>query len=127
MNCLKKIYLLFLVAVMISCGDDSAPENPNPEPVSIIPTEGFESPLSYDGMTLVWADEFEGSIINEDDWTFELGTGRNGWGNFEAQAYRQENATFLDGNLVIEAKRESFSGSDYTSTRIKTEGKQVLC
>jgi beta-glucanase (GH16 family) len=88
-----------------------------------LPTTGFISPESYEGYQLVWRDEFEGDEISE-DWTFEIGTGSNGWGNNELQYYRRENTTVKDGLLVIEAKRENFSGRQYTSSRIVTQGKQ---
>ncbi len=68
----------------------------------------------------VWSDEFNGSISN--DWVFETGAG--GWGNNELQYYRRENATVSNGNLVMTAKRESFGGSNYTSVRMKTQGKK---
>jgi beta-glucanase (GH16 family) len=71
---------------------------------------------------IVWQDEFNNGI--SPDWSFETGTGSNGWGNHELQYYRQENATVENGNLVIRAKRESFGGANYTSARMKTQGKK---
>jgi beta-glucanase (GH16 family) len=70
---------------------------------------------------LVWQDEFTNSISA--DWVFETGNA-DGWGNKELQYYRRENATVEDGKLVITAKRESFGGYNYTSTRMKTLGKK---
>ena len=73
---------------------------------------------------LVWSDEFTGSTINSANWSFETGGG--GWGNNELENYtnRPENARISNGVLVIEARRESFGGSAYTSARMKTQGKQ---
>ncbi|MBC7485258.1 MAG: RICIN domain-containing protein [Cytophagaceae bacterium] len=68
----------------------------------------------------VWSDEFNGSI--GPDWVFETGAG--GWGNNELEYYRQENATVQNGNLVMTAKRESFGGANYTSVRMKTQGRK---
>jgi beta-glucanase (GH16 family) len=68
---------------------------------------------------LVWADEFTNGI--SDAWTFEIGTGNNGWGNNELQFYRAENAAVVDGMLEITAKAENFGGMNYTSTRMKTQ------
>lgn len=85
---------------------------------------GYESPLTYTGYTLNWQDEFDGTSLDEATWTYETGTGDNGWGNFEQQHYRRENAGVESGNLVITAKEESFEQSDYTSARIITQGKQ---
>ena len=83
-----------------------------------IPTEGFESPMSYPGYDLAWNDEFNSTTLSN-DWTFEIGAG--GWGNDELQYYRPENTELKEGALVITAKKESFSGSQYTSSRIITE------
>lgn len=69
---------------------------------------------------LVWQDEFNNGISG--DWVFETGAG--GWGNNELQYYRRENATVENGQLVITAKRESFGGANYTSTRMKTQGRK---
>ena len=89
-----------------------------------IPETGFASPESYEGMALVWQDEFEGTELDINSWTFETGTGSNGWGNNELQYYREENTTLEDGYLIITAKEEAFEGKNYTSSRIKTQGKQ---
>lgn len=91
-----------------------------------IPNDGFESPLAYDGYDLVWQDEFDGNTLSS-DWVFELGDGCPdlcGWGNNELQAYRRENTEVKDGFLTIKAIQESFGGKNYTSSRIKTQGKK---
>ena len=80
------------------------------------------SPDSYPGMTLAWSDEFDTNTLNEQLWSHD--TGGWGWGNNESQYYRSENTTIQDGHLVITAKKELYSGREYTSSRIKTEGKQ---
>ena len=90
----------------------------------VIPTTGFITPESYPGMELVWSDEFSGSSLNTDDWTYEIGRGNNGWGNNELQYYQEENTTLENGNLVIEAREQSFGGAEYTSSRIITQHKQ---
>jgi beta-glucanase (GH16 family) len=71
---------------------------------------------------LVWQDEFTNGISS--DWTFEIGNGPNGWGNNELQYYRRENASVENGQLVITAKNEAFGGYNYTSVRMKTQGKK---
>jgi beta-glucanase (GH16 family) len=71
---------------------------------------------------LVWSDEFNNGISS--DWVFETGRGASGWGNNELQYYRRENATVQNGNLVITAKRENFNGANYTSARMKTQGRK---
>lgn len=73
---------------------------------------------------LVWSDEFNGSSISTANWGFDLGNG--GFGNNELENYtsRPENARVQNGMLIIEARRESLGGSQYTSARLKTQGKQ---
>jgi len=131
---MKSTYFSYILGLVLlaSCGSDEMPTvtpdppvTPDPvEETSIIPKDGYETPLTYDGMDLVWADEFDGPTINADNWTFELGTGQDGWGNQEAQYYREENARIEEGNLIIEAKREVFSSRQFTSSRMITLGKQ---
>ena len=73
---------------------------------------------------LVFSDEFDvDGAPNASKWTMELGTGQNGWGNNEAQSYKAENAVVSGGMLKITAKAEAFDGKQYTSARMKTEGK----
>ena len=57
-------------------------------------------------------------------WTYDIGTGFNGWGNNELQYYtdRPENVKVENGMLHITANRESFEGSAYTSARLLTKG-----
>ncbi len=90
-----------------------------------IPTTGYVSPLTYAGYTLVWQDEFDGNSLGS-HWMQEIGTGNSGWGNNELQYYRSENTTVADGNLIIEAKQESFGGSPYTSSRIITKNQKFF-
>jgi len=85
--------------------------------------DGFATPDEYPGMELIWSDEFDGTALNESDWTFELGNGNWGWGNNELQFYRKENTTLVDGNLVITALEENIGGFNYTSSRIITKDK----
>ena len=73
---------------------------------------------------LIWHDEFNGTEIDPANWSFETGTGYNGWGNNEMQyyTYHKDNATISNGNLLIIAKKESLGGSNYTSARMNTKG-----
>jgi beta-glucanase (GH16 family) len=78
------------------------------------------------GWTLVWSDEFDqpdGSSPNSAKWTYDIGA--TGWGNNERQHYtsRTNNARIENGMLVIEAKQENYQGANYTSARLKTQGK----
>lgn len=86
--------------------------------------DGYSTPLMYEGYDLVWHDEFDGNTINATNWVFETGTGCPnlcGWGNNELQYYRKENAWVEEGTLTIEARQEQYGGSNYTSSRIKTQ------
>lgn len=103
---MKKIILyLPILLLCISCSNKKVPE-----------TKG--------DWTLVWNDEFNGKVIDESKWGFQLGTGSqyglDGWGNNELQYYTKENASVSKGNLVIEARKENLNGSPYTSSRIRT-------
>lgn len=104
--------------------EDGAPQGNNNSAEITIPTAGESSPKSYNGMKLVWEDEFEGTSLNSENWSHETGTGQNGWGNNELQYYRPQNTTLKDGFLVITARKESFQGRDYTSSRIMTKDKK---
>ncbi|WP_020567663.1 glycoside hydrolase family 16 protein [Neolewinella persica] len=75
---------------------------------------------------LIWADEFNGhEPPNSAKWGFDIGTGDWGWGNNELQYYtnRPENVRLLNGKLVIEAHKEDYEGSKYTSGRVVTRNK----
>jgi beta-glucanase (GH16 family) len=75
--------------------------------------------------TLIWSDEFEGTEINMDNWTFE--TGATGWGNGELQYYTNgENAEVIDGKLIITARKvdDNMQPGSYTSSRMITMDKQ---
>ena len=82
----------------------------------------FIIPACSQNWQLVWQDEFTNGISA--DWVFETGTGSGGWGNNELQYYRRENATVSNGQLVITARREPFGGMQYTSARMKTQGRK---
>lgn len=72
---------------------------------------------------LVWQDEFDGASVDESKWNYVQGGG--GYGNQELQHYtnRSENARIEDGKLVIEARKENYQGSSYTSAKLETSGK----
>lgn len=77
-----------------------------------------------DYTNLVWSDEFDiDGAPNSANWNYDLGAG--GWGNNELQYYTDNasNVSVSGGTLKITAKAENFSGSNYTSARIKTQDK----
>lgn len=87
---------------------------------------GYTTPTTYAGKTLVWSDEFTSNTINTSNWAFE--TGASGWGNSELENYtsRSQNAFQSKGNLIIEARKENYNGSLYTSARMITKGRKVF-
>lgn len=89
-----------------------------------IPLFGYSTPMTYDGYSLVWNDEFEGNELNENDWNYEIGTGSNGWGNNESQYYLKENTEVNNGILSITARQQSYNTSNYTSSRITTQNRR---
>ena len=75
-------------------------------------------------MSLVWSDEFNSAGAPDPaKWGYDIGAG--GWGNAELQYYtnRPENAVVQGGVLKINALKENFSGSAYTSARLLSKGK----
>ncbi|TJZ72089.1 glycoside hydrolase family 16 protein [Chitiniphilus eburneus] len=105
------------------CAPTPTPATPTPPPQPT-PTSNIPSPA---GWRLVWNDEFNNSAIDTTKWSFEV-NGQGG-GNNELQYYtaRNENARIENGKLVIEARRENYTGPDgtrqYTSARLRSLGK----
>jgi hypothetical protein len=76
-----------------------------------------------------WGDDFNGasgSAVDGSKWAYDSGPN---WYNGELQYYASgtDNAS-LDGNgnLVIEARQQTREGRQYTSARLKTEGKKTF-
>lgn len=119
-----RMILLVLISLgLAACGTNRGSSPPatslpaTPLPATPTPRPGANKP----GWELVWADEFEASSLNRENWIPETGAG--GWGNNERQFYtdRPENVRLENGHLIIEARKESYRGSDYTSARLKTQ------
>lgn len=73
---------------------------------------------------LVWEEDFNvDGAPDPNIWSYDIGTGSNGWGNGEDQYYtdRPENVKVENGNLVITAIAETFEDRNYTSARIKSQ------
>ncbi len=73
--------------------------------------------------TPVWQDDFNTSgIPDQSKWSYDVGG--SGWGNNELQYYTNgNNAGVVNGNLVIQAKKENYQGRQYTSSRLISKGK----
>jgi hypothetical protein len=79
------------------------------------------APTDY--TVLKFSDEFNtDGAPDPAKWSYDLGTGTNGWGNNESQSYTSaaDNVIVSGGNLKITAKKV---GSSYTSARLKSENK----
>lgn len=109
---------------------EAAIANANPAPTTLTEMQEIINDVNGDraylGNTqLVWSDEFEtAGTPNDANWTYDIGR-NGGWGNGEAQHYtsREDNVVVEDGLLKIKAKRENFEGANYTSARLKTQGR----
>lgn len=132
---MKKFFIAIIIICSFclgSCGND---EDKNPYVID----ESFErkemvadeiidcdEPTKNDFYDIVWSDEFNYTgAPDSSKWTYELGIGDWGWGNNEKQYYtnRLDNSKVENGNLIITAKKEQFSGSDYTSARLVSRNK----
>ena len=111
-RCLATLLLVGFTG--LHCGGTRAPT----QPTQPAPTPG-PGAGTY---RLVWSDEFAGSgLPDAGGWMYDVGGG--GWGNRELQFYtegRLENARVEGGVLIVEARRESWQGSAYTSARLNT-------
>ncbi|WP_425420424.1 family 16 glycosylhydrolase [Phaeodactylibacter xiamenensis] len=79
-------------------------------------------------MELIWADEFDGTALDTNNWSYDLGDGCPdlcGWGNNEWQFYTDapENIKVENGLLVITGREDSTAFSDFTSAKIISQGK----
>jgi beta-glucanase (GH16 family) len=73
---------------------------------------------------LLWADEFNGTTLDMNNWSYDVGY--NLWGNNEQENYQAANVSVAAGNLQILAKKEKIGStpSDFTSGRIHTLSKR---
>ena len=89
--------------------------------LALSPAAAFGQPL--------WSDEFDdGTLPDNQVWSYDLGAG--GWGNQELQEYTDnpENARVENGSLVI-AARQKLAGMTpvgFTSARLRTEDKLMF-
>lgn len=84
-----------------------------------------DDPNYIENLVLTWSDEFDGSAVNTDNWTFE--TGATGWGNNELQLYTNgSNADVSDGKLIITARKvnDNTEVGSYTSSRLASKEKK---
>lgn len=131
---MKRLFpVLFALAVVLyGCeGVDPDIKVPHEEQQQEQPQEGGVSGDNNqtgsgegDGYTLVWADYFDGSVLDASAWNIEVNG--NGGGNNELQYYAAENVTVEDGCLVLTARKEDRNGKHFTSGRLNTQGKKYF-
>ena len=116
----KQFTYLLLAAFLFSCSKKSSNGGGgggNPTP----PT-----PTNYEWLyenNASWTDEFAADgAPDAAKWSYDIGG--NGWGNNELQYYTDGlNANITGGILKITAKKETYSGKQYTSSRMVTKNK----
>ncbi len=123
---MKKSLSLFLgilfIVVLMGCERSLIDETDIPNGLEpIAPYRDCDVPILDDVWVCIWADEFDGTEVDETKWTFVI-DGQGG-GNNELQYYRKENASVENGILTITAKAESFMGRAYTSARLHSQYK----
>jgi beta-glucanase (GH16 family) len=115
--------ILGLSVLVFACAstNDPAPNGGN----NTTPPEPYKPPVYGFEKTPTWSDEFDyQGLPDEKKWGYDVGG--NGWGNNERQYYsdkRTQNARVENGKLTIEAIKERFQGSEYTSARLVTKNK----
>jgi beta-glucanase (GH16 family) len=72
---------------------------------------------------VVWLEEFTNGVIDPNTWTYDVGGG--GWGNgqFEYDSALHQNSYISNNNLVIEADNAPYMGNSFTSARMLTQGR----
>lgn len=114
------LFSIILLFCLSSCSKKSAPSPTTPTTPTPVPLPPVATTYQ-----LVWADEFEKEgLPDTTKWGYDVGGG--GWGNNELEYYTKakiENARVEKGNLIIEARKESFGGRNYTSARLLTKNK----
>ncbi len=107
---IDKFIAILMLFMAVSCNTDTSQK---------LPSHNWQ---------MTWSDEFNGAagvLPDATKWSYDIGTGTNGWGNSELEYYtnRPQNISMDgNGNLVITAIKESYQGAAYTSARIKTKG-----
>ena len=109
----------FLLIGFTSCSSKGGSGGGTPPPPPPPPTT---YDWSFEG-TPMWSEEFStDGLPDATKWGYDIGG--NGWGNNELQYYTDGlNANITGGILKITARKEPFSGKDYTSARMITKNK----
>jgi beta-glucanase (GH16 family) len=84
----------------------------------------FSAPPVDEGYVLKWSDEFDGTTLDLNNWSYETGVIPPFSSSDPAYNTEGLNLTFENGAAVLWAKHESYNGHNYTSCRINTHGKK---
>lgn len=131
------IALQFIAAASVAVqpvpsGTEASESLPSETPVTAPAREPHRPPAGYE---LVFSDEFDsGTMPDLAKWSYDTHRNAEGWYNNEKQYYseaRRENARIENGNLIIEARKETLDPTafpdwgkqNYTSARLFTKGK----
>jgi beta-glucanase (GH16 family) len=112
---IRFIYFVFLGLAIAACtSKNSVPAEPTPFSLTSPAGKTWE---------LVWSDEFDTpGLPDPAKWNYEVGYIRNNELQYYTRA-RPENARVENGNLVIEAIKETYEGANYTSASLITKSK----
>ncbi len=72
---------------------------------------------------VVWSDEFDGTEIDTDTWTWDVASHGFGNGQMEYTTSRATNSYIESGSLVLQALQEDYFGKSFTSARLNTQGR----
>ena len=87
------------------------------------PSAAIQAQVTNNSGGVVWSTDFSSGVIDPGTWTYDVGGG--GWGNgqFEYDTAQHGNTYITNGNLVIEADRTNYWGNSFTSARMLTQGR----
>lgn len=111
------VVILLILSVLIGC-NFSRYKSPS------INISTDRKPLSSDiNWQLVWSDEFDyKGLPDSSKWNYEVGSIRNNHAQYYTGS-RYENARVENGQLIIEARKESYQNFNYTSASLMTKYK----
>ena len=112
-------------------GDNNGNQNGGDAGGTTTPTDPTQNGSGeINGYRLVWQDLFDGAALDESVWNIEVNG--NGGGNNESQYYRRENVSISQepksgrSCLTLTARRENYSGKQFTSGRVNSMGKKYF-
>jgi len=124
---LSPLRALGLTALLLQTSLACESSQVEPRVPEVIEAEASARPPRWE---LIWSDEFdapEGTAIDSTKWVHD--TGGHGWGNaqLEFNSDRTSNVSHNgEGQLAITARREPLNGLEYSSGRVKTQGRFEL-